>query len=131
MFWKNKNNFNFIQKFINIEKIEIDENICIKINNIKLKDYDFDVIINIKIKDNIILYEDKYCFSMDYNPINDNNEILFYYTIENIERMPFLNKYDLNYNLNLKIKKVNEKHFIINEFNLNNNNCRSYEILII
>ena len=131
MFWKNKNNFNFIQKFINIEKTEIDENIFIKINNIKLKDYDFDVIINVKIKDNIILYEDKYCFSMYYNPINDNNEILFYYTIENIERMPFLNKYDLNYNLNLKIKKVNEKHFIINEFNLNNNNCRSYEILII
>jgi hypothetical protein len=130
MFWKNKNNFSFIQKFVNIEKIKMNDNIFIKINNTKLKNYDLDIIINVKVKDNIILYENKYCFSMDYLPINENNEILFNYTIENMERMPYLNKYDLNYDLNLKIKKLNEKHFIINELNLNNDNCRTYEILI-
>ena len=132
MFWKNNTNFSFIQKFSNIEKNkDTDENIIIKINNIYMPCYDFDIIINIKIKDDIILYDNKHCYSMNYNEINENNEILFNYSFENIEKMPYLHKYYLNYNLNLKIKKINEKHFLINEFNLNNDNCRTYEILIL
>jgi hypothetical protein len=136
MFWLIDNNildnYVFIMNFLDYDTYNIENNILYIFNNTIHTRYNISIICNIKIKDNIILYEfddKKICFSFVKEEIFNDPKIKYYYKKENIEKMPYLlsNKYDFNENITFNIDNSNEKILIINE-NINNN-IRNYNIV--
>jgi hypothetical protein len=127
MFWKLDKDFSFLQTFIKLETQNIN-NVIVK--NIQFeqsdKKYNFIETINVKIYENLILYENKYCYSMT-SIINDES-ILFQYKKLNINSFPFLLNYDFDENIEFSIVEFKNTYRIDENIK---NILRSYEIKIV
>ena len=127
MFWRLEKDFSFLQTFIKLETQNIN-NVIVK--NIQFeqsdKKYDFIETINVKIYENLILYENKYCYSMT-SIINDES-ILFQYKKININSFPFLLNYDFDENIEFSIVELKNSYRIDENIK---NVLRSYEIKMV
>ena len=127
MFWRLEKDFSFLQTFIKLETQNIN-NVVVK--NIQFeqsdKKYDFIETINVKIYENLILYENKYCYSMT-SIINDES-ILFQYKKININSFPFLLNYDFDENIEFSIVELKNSYRIDENIK---NVLRSYEIKMV
>lgn len=127
MFWRLEKDFSFLQTFIKLETQNIN-NVIVK--NIQFeqseKKYDFIETINVKIYENLILYENKYCYSMT-SIINDES-ILFQYKKLNINSFPFLLNYDFDENIEFSITELKNSYRIDENIK---NVSRSYEIKMV
>ena len=127
MFWRLEKDFSFLQTFIKLETQNIN-NVVVK--NIQFeqsdKKYDFIETINVKIYENLILYENKYCYSMT-SIINDES-ILFQYKKININSFPFLLNYDFDENIEFSIVELKNSYRIDENIK---NVSRSYEIKMV
>jgi hypothetical protein len=127
MFWRLEKDFSFLQTFIKLETQNIN-NVVVK--NIQFeqsdKKYDFIETINVKIYENLILYENKYCYSMT-SIINDKS-ILFQYKKLNINSFPFLLNYDFDENIEFSIVELKNSYRIDENIK---NVSRSYEIKMV
>ena len=127
MFWRLEKDFSFLQTFIKLETQNIN-NVIVK--NIQFeqsdKKYDFIETINVKIYENLILYENKYCYSMT-SIINDES-ILFQYKKLNINSFPFLLNYDFDENIEFSIVELKNSYRIDENIK---NVSRSYEIKMV
>lgn len=127
MFWRLEKDFSFLQTFIKLETQNIN-NVVVK--NIQFeqsdKKYDFIETINVKIYENLILYENKYCYSMT-SIINDES-ILFQYKKLNINSFPFLLNYDFDENIEFSIVELKNSYRIDENIK---NVSRSYEIKMV
>jgi hypothetical protein len=125
MFWKLNKDFSFYQKLIysNVKYI----------NNIKIieilsssQNYNINININIKIFENLILYDNTYCYSMNSTIYDD--KILFEYKKININEFPNILSYEFDEMVNFNIKQ-NNNNYLINE--TIKDETRSYEIQIL
>ena len=136
MFWLLHKNilekYEITMNFMDFDKLNIDNNIIYIFNNTIKVNHNLSITCNIKIKENIILYEfnnTQLCFSFQTQEYLNEPKIKYYYKKENIEKMPLLLKeqYDFNDIVVFNIDTTNEKNIIINE--LISGNYRNYNIV--
>jgi hypothetical protein len=135
MFWLIHNNvsdeYEITMNFLDFTKLNIDNNNIYIFNNTIQVNHIISITCNIKIKENIILYEfngKQLCFSFQTQEYLNEPKIKYYYKKENIEKMPVLlqEQYDFNDIVVFNIDNSNDKNLIINE--LINGNYRNYNI---
>ena len=124
MFWRLNKDFSFYQKFINPDIHYINGIRVIYANfNPSNQKYTYEENINVKIFENLILYENKYCYAM--NATIYDTYILFQYKKLNVEAFPNILRYDSEYDVQFKINEY-PTHLRIDE--IIHDNERSYEI---